>query len=347
MGTLARVAGGVVAGLVSFSALSSSVTVARDFNSALAETSTLIQGSASELQFLEDSARSMSREFGGSATAQVQAFYQAISAGAGTVENAAMVLDTANRLAIGGVTDVGTAVDALTTAMNAYSAEGLTAAEVSDALFVGIKAGKTTAGELASALGQIVPIASSVGVSFDEVVAGISALTTQGQSTSQATTGLRQVLASIIKPTQQAAETADALGIAFNTQALQAQGLSGFLQEVVQKTGGSQEAMANLFGSVEALNAVLAFSGSAGGTMVDILGQMEDKAGSTQEAFDKVSESLNQRLIVQLSFFADQALAVGNTILSVIVPALETFTGNLDLVGAALIGLSVTQLPAH
>jgi TP901 family phage tail tape measure protein len=187
-GSLVRSAGKIVAAYVSVQAAMQAVNMARGFNAALAETSTLISGTAEEMAMLEEGARSLATAYGTDATEQVKAYYQAISAGAGSVAEATALLDQANKLALGGVTDVTTGVDALTTAVNAYKADGLSAAEASDAMFVAMRAGKTTIGELSGSLGQIVPIASAAGVSFDEVTAGIAALTTQGLSTSMAAT---------------------------------------------------------------------------------------------------------------------------------------------------------------
>lgn len=344
---------GLAASYATFQGMSASIGLARDFNAALAETSTLIEGTPEQLEAVTSAAREMSREFGGTATQQVKAYYQALSAGADGVAGATKLLDQANRLAIGGVTDVTTGVDALTTAMNAYGPEVLSAAEASDAMFVAMRAGKTTIGELSGSLGQIVPIASSAGVSFDEVTAGIAALTTQGLSTSAATTGLRQVLASVIAPTKQATDQAAALGIAFDVQALKAQGLAGFLEEVIVKTGGNEAAMAQLFGSVEALGAALAFAGGAGDSFSRIMDDMTVKAGATDAAYQKMADSLDQRWSRLTAAATDIALGFGNALLAVVVPAMEAMaaasvlvSSNLDVIGVGVLALAATQLPA-
>ncbi len=329
------------------------IATARPFNAALAETSTLIEGTAAEMQFLTEASQDFVGQFGGTATQQVQAFYQAISAGAGSVEDAQTLLVSANKLAQGGVTSVATGVDLLTTAVNAYAAEGLTAAEVSDALFVGIKGGKTNAEELGASLGNIVPLASAAGVAFDEVVAGVAALTTQGQTTSVAVTGLRQVIAGVLKPTSEAEKLAGKLGIAFNAQGLKAKGLSGFLADVIDKTGGSQEAMAQLFGSVEALNAVLSIAGGGGIKFAEILGDMESKLGATGIAADKIASSLEGRLVASMGDFNNATLSAGQTLLPIYVAALEAgasglqlFADNTDIIVAGLGVLTVSALPA-
>lgn len=330
---------------------------ARGFEAALAETSTLLTGTRQEMNLLEVEARKLANAFGGSAEQQVRGFYQAISAGAGSVTEAAKILDQANRLAIGGVTDVTTGVDGLTTAVNAYSASGLTAAQASDALFVGMQAGKTTIGQLSAELGQIVPIASAAGISFEEIVAGVSALTTQGQSTSMATTGLRAAITGILQPSKQASDAAKSLGLEFSASALEAQGLQGFLNEVVEATGGSTDAMTQLFGSVEALNSVLALSGAAGIKFNDIMEQMAESAGATDVAFNKVALNADQRLNAAMGKFGTLATQIGGTLLSVAVPGVEAFakvaevlSNNFNdvigVVSVAGVALGATYVPA-
>lgn len=341
---------GLVAGALAAFSFGQAISTAKQFSSALAEVSTLLPLTQKDMQNLSDTSRNFAKQFGTDATLQVKAFYQAISAGAGSVNEAASILDTANKLAIGGVTDVFTAVDGLTTAVNAYADAGLTAADAADAMFVGIRAGKTTAGELSSALGAAVPIASSLGVSFDQLIAATAALTTQGQSTAMAITGIRASLTQIAKPTKQASDLAKQLGIEFNAAALKSKGYAEFMKDVIAKTGGSSEKLAELFGSVEALNAVMSFAGGGGKKFSDILEQMGEKAGSADAAYKKMADSLSQRWNVIMSQAADLVLAAGNAILSVLVPAIETLIANSQEIATTLAivatGMSLAFGPA-
>ena len=69
--------------------------------------------------------RDFADEVGRSSTDVVPALYQAISAGV-PPDNVFAFLEVANQAAIGGVTDLETAVDGLTTSTNAFGAQGLT-----------------------------------------------------------------------------------------------------------------------------------------------------------------------------------------------------------------------------
>lgn len=330
--TAARGLAAIAAAYFSVQAAGATVTMARDFNAALAETSTLIEGTPQQMSQLSEAARDLARSYGTDATPQVQAFYQAISGGASSVAAATELLDAANRLAIGGATDVTTAVGVLTTATNVYSAAGLTAAEASDALFVAVRAGVTTIPELSAAIGAVIPLSEALGVSFSDTLAAVAALTKGGLTTATAVTGLRAAMTAVLGPSQQALELAQALGLEFSAAAIEAEGFAGFMANVVEATGGSSEQMQQLFGSVEAVGAALAFSGSAGQFMTDILEQMEQSAGATDEAYQKMADSLDQRWSRATASARDIALTLGNAMLSVLVPALEAAAAAMTLV---------------
>ena len=229
----------IAAGVAQF--FNQAITAAASFQTAMAEVSTLVDTAVFQIERLEAAILEQSAAYGQNAVAQAQAAYQIISAGASNATEAIELLDAANRLAIGGVTDVATAADGLTSVLNAYGMSASEAADVSDILFVGMRAGKTTIGELSSTLGRVAPLAAQAGVGFDELVASIAALTKGGISTNEAVTGTRAILAAIVRPSSEATQAAERLGIQFNAAALEAQGFAGFMDTLVTATGGSTE----------------------------------------------------------------------------------------------------------
>lgn len=301
-----------------------------DYKDAMAEVSTLVDTSKFSMFELSNEALRQAKAYG-NLQGQVKAYYQIISAGAGTVGQATEILDTSNKLAIGGVTDIATAADGLTSILNAYGDKVGGAMAVSDAMFVAMRAGKTTIGELAATLGRVAPLAVQTGTSFDELTAAVAALTKGGITTNESITGVRAILAAVAKPSSEAAELAKQLGLEFNSSALAAKGFAKFLEDVKSKTGGSTDALAILFGGVEAIIPMLALSGQAGKDFANILEQMKDKAGSTEEAFKKMESSPGfqmQRVVSNLtSEFIKMASAFGD----MLVPALRTVADNMNL----------------
>lgn len=310
--------------------INASLTSALAFDRQLAEVSTLLSGTTEEMQALRGESERLAREFGTLPTDQAKAFYQVISAGASTAAEATDILTAANRLAVGGVTDVLTAADGLTSILNAYGNQVESAASVSDTLFVGMKAGKTTIAELSANMGKVAPLAASLNVGFDELVATIAALTKGGISTAESITGVRSILAAITKPTSEAKKLAGDLGIEFNAAGLQAKGFAGFLDDLRARTGGSVEQLSLLFGGVEALVPIMALSGQAGADFSAIMGQMGDKAGSTEEAFNKMADSRGFKIDKLMASINSIALTLGDTLANVLAPAAEWTAQKLD-----------------
>jgi len=263
------------------------------FGKGISELSTLVP----EAQFKVDDMRAaifaMSRQFGGRMEDQIRAMYQGISAGAADAASATALLTQANKLAIGGVTDVKTAVDGLTNVLNAY---GMAYTEknlqgLSDAFFVGLSKGKTTAAELASTLGMVAPSAAAVGISMSDLIATISAITTKGINTAQAITGMKAALAVISHPAKEASDEAKRLGIEFSEAAIRAKGFPAFLESITKNAKFNADSMTKLFGgSIEAKNAMLALS-NGGTAFNDTLAAMKNRLGATDEAFRKMADS--------------------------------------------------------
>ena len=319
----------LIAAAFSARALSGLASQANEFSAAMAEVNTLLSGN-SEMPRLTQEAKNLAAQFGGSPTQQAQAFYQAISAGAGNAEQATALLTAANKLAIGGVTDVTTAVDGLTSITNAYGIETSEASRVSDALFVAMRAGKTTVGELSGSIGKVAATAATAGLSFEETLGSISALTTQGIATAEAVTGLKATLSNVLKPSKAASDAAKELGIDFSLAGLQSKGLSGFLDELVTATGGSEEKLLDLFGSTEALNTVFALTGGAAETFGNIMVDMANSAGQTDTAFNKVSNTMSQKLDVLKGKFAVTGVELGNFIVTASTPFVDALNANYD-----------------
>lgn len=189
------------------------------------------------------------------------AAYMALSAGITGTKDVMDALRASQQLAEAGLGDMGGAMDLVTSAINSFKDEGLTAQSAAEGFFGAIASGKTTTNDLAQGFGSIAPLAASAGVSFNDLLAATAALTSTGMEASVAYSGIRGALTSVVKPTAEASKLAKSLGLEFNQAHLKAVGLPRFLDEVKQATGGNVEKMGALFGSVEGLNSVLALTG--------------------------------------------------------------------------------------
>lgn len=253
-----------------------------------------------------------------------KALFDTVSAGVEAGE-AVNFLGAANKLAVAGVTDISTATDGLTSAVNAYGIESSKAEAVAAKFFVAQKAGKTTIEELSRSLGRVAPTANSAGVGLNELLAAMSAVTKAGIRTRSAAAGINAALANISKPTADAAEEAERLGVNFSRAGLRAAGgLEPFLRGIREAEGFNQDTFTRLFGSIEASNAINALDAQTE-TFRDTLGKLQNEAqatGTFLEAFGiqnetsaaKMARLKNELQIVAVELGARLAPAVGSAI---------------------------------
>ena len=288
--------------------LTKTLQVGRDFEDAWANVTTMLTISQEATADLKTELLHLSPILG-STTDLAKGMYQVLSA---SIEPAKAIkfLGEAAKSAAAGATDTFTAVDALTTVINAYGLATEEATRISDIMFQTVKMGKLTYEGMAGALGTVVPIAAKVGIKFESIGAAMATLTKQGIDVRTATVSLRQVLVGVLKPTSEAEAMAKKLGIEFNSAALKSKGLVKFLLEIKEKTMGDAEAMTALFGNVRALIGVMALAGSQMGEFILAEEQMAAAAGSTEEAFKKRMASVSFWMKTYKNMFDKMRIAI-------------------------------------
>lgn len=303
-----------------------------DYEKGLYTVSTIADTTQLSLEELGDQLLKASDATGKSATDMTEAAYDALSAGVDTA-NAAGFVEIAAKAAKGGLTDVSTAVDGATSAINAWGLGYENAESVFDKFIIAQNLGKTTLGEMAQQIGQLTGIAPQVGVSLDSVLAATAALTKNGVQTSTAMNGLKAVMSAVIKPTAEATQQARKLRLEFSAEALREKGFTGFLQDVIDKTGGSEEALAKLFGSVEGLSQVMLLAGTGAKDYAEALDAMANSAGATQAAFDAITSSKAERLSLSLNRIQNTGIRIGETMAPAMEMAADAIEGAAEWMG--------------
>lgn len=258
-----------------------------DFANGIAKISTLVDTTVVSMQKISNEIRDVSDETGAGVADLSESVYQAISAGVDAAHAVSFVKDM-TIAAKAGFTDTTTAVNGVTTVLNAYGKSAEEASAITDQMLLAQNFGKTSFGEMAEAMGNVIPIAAQLNVSTQELFGSIAVLTKNGIRTSEAITGLKAAYSNILKPSSEAAKLSQSLGIEFNAAHLKSVGWVKFLDEVKRATGGDAQQMAQLFGSVEALNSVLVLTGKGAGDFDKVMDQMAQSAGMTREAYEKM-----------------------------------------------------------
>jgi TP901 family phage tail tape measure protein len=239
-------------------------------------------------------------------------------------------MQVASQAAIAGVTDVETAVDGLTTIINAFGLDTGEAQAVADSMFAAVKGGKTTFEELSASLFNVGPAAAAAGVSFEEVNAAIATMTAAGVPTAQATTQIRAAMVGLQKPSKELDAIFQALGYDSAQLAIESEGLGFALDAVKDASGGSNGQLQTLLGSVEAVSAVNILAGTGAGKFADELERQNNAAGSVQDAFDEIDKS--RVLERQAIAFQNMAIAIGNVLIPVMEVLVPLFTGFAEFV---------------
>jgi len=304
----------------------------------MANVATIADTSEKSLSDLTAEAIEASNVTGVAAAEIAKAQYQAISANVATAESTGLVANAA-KAAKAGVSDVTTVIDGATSIINGWGIAIGESEAVFDKLLKTQQRGKTTIGELASSIGQVTGLAPQLNMSLDETLAAVGALTQNGVATSTAMNGLKAVMSSILKPTAEAKEEAERLGLQFDSAALKAKGFTAFLADVVEKTGGSEDSLAKLFGSVEGLSQIMLLGGSAAGMYADILDDLGSSAGTLNTMFEERTASSAQRFSMALNKINNAAISLGESL----APMINVAADSIEKFADALQGMSAEE----
>lgn len=314
--------------------------MSNDFGNAMAKVSTIADTKVTPMETLKNQVVDLSNAVGVGVSDIAEAQYQAISAGVDTAKSVEFV-GVAVKAAKGGFTDTTTAVDGLTTVLNAYGYGAEKATDISNQMMAAQNFGKTSFGDMASSIGNVIPIASSLNVSTEELFGSIAVLTKNGIATSGAITGLKAAYSNILKPSADASKTAQQLGLDFSSAHLQSVGWAGFLDEIKQKTGGNAETMAKLFGSTEALNSVMVLAGKGSSDFAKALELMGKSGDMTEEAYKKMLTP-TERMNISFNKVKNSLIQFG----AALEPAFNKVAEIIGMVGDKLNSLSEDQVNA-
>ena len=333
-----KAAGKVTSALKSKTALAfaavgaAAAKMASDFESSMTKIETLVGRSAAEVERMEHAVKQLAGETARAPNELAEAMFFIASAG---LEGSAAtdVLTASARASAVGLGDTATIADLATSALNAYGAENLSAVKATDILTAAVREGKLQSDELAGSMGRVLPIASAMGVGFDEVGAAFAALSRTGTNASEAATQLRQILASILRPTKQSEEAMQGLGLsaAGLRQQIKDEGLLSVLKTLAETFDGQSDAAALVFGNIRALMGVMDLLGKNSGTTEEIFGRMADTTGMVDQAFERVAETSGFKMNQAMTDLKLTMIELGDAILPVVVPIIEGFASVVSM----------------
>ena len=304
-----------------------SVREAAQFETSFAKIQGLVGVTAEEIEVLEDAARRLGPQFGKSGIEAADALFFITSAGLRGAA-ATEVLEASLKGAAIGLGDTKTIADLATSAVNAYGESNLGGAEAVDVFAEAVRLGKLEPAELAGAMGQVLPLASNLGVSFDQVGAALAGMSKTGTDAATASTQLRQILATLAKPTNGANDALAEMGLsaAGLREQIKEKGLFSTLETLTDAFDGNIEATTEVFGNIRALSGVLDLMGASAEDNALVFEQMADKTGVLDEALGITADTAAFKFDVAMATARDSLLEIGGAILEHVSPRLDDFS---------------------
>ena len=265
--------------------------LATEFESSTAKIEGLVGVPGEIVEAWKPAILDLASEFGKPPKELADAMFFVTSAGL-RGEQALDALRESAQASAAGLGEVATIADVVTSAMNAYQAQGITAAEVTDVLTATVREGKLEAADLAAQIGDSIPLASALGVEFDQVATAFAALSRTGTSAAKASTQVNAIFRAAIKPTADASKALDEyIGGAENfRRMLREDGLLNTLDALrdgIEETGTELSVgLGRIITDTSGLQGALDLLGDSFETNVEIQERLADAAGDTAEAFN-------------------------------------------------------------
>jgi TP901 family phage tail tape measure protein len=317
------------------------VKMGYDFDKSMTQIKSLVGVAGAEVDAMGERAKRMAADTGQSANSAAEALFFITSAGL-RGEEAMQVLEASLKAAAVGLGETKTVADLATSAMNAYGSDVLSASNATDILVSAVREGKLEASALAGSMGSVLPIASAMGVRFDEVGAAFAALSRTGTNAAEAATQIRGILLALLKPTTAAQKALSEMGLSSQglRQQIREKGLLSALETLKKSFEGNDDATQAVFGNVRALLPIYDLLGANVQTTRDIFDSMTQSAGATEKAFKATSESASFRLQKALNGLRISFTELGTTLLSAILPLVQRLTTFINKLFAAFNELS-------
>lgn len=330
-----------------------SIAASITFEDSMAKVSTIADETEVSYDSMKKSIIDLSDQTGISANDIADNVYNAISAGQSTADAVNFVTES-TKLAKAGFAEASQSLDILTTILNAYGLEASEVTNVSDILVQTQNKGKTTVAELASSMGKIIPTANSVNVNLGQLGTGYALMTAKGIATAETTTYMNSMLnelsdsgstvASILK---------EKTGKSFAELMESGTSLGDAMAIIEQEANNSGLAMSELWSSSEAGKAALVLATDAGQAFNSTLSDMQNSAGATDTAFEKVNNTTGNKLKQSLNEVKNSAINMGDTlapVTSMVAEGFSKITGMLSNLSSeqlktiAVIGAGVVAL---
>lgn len=297
-----------------------SVKMAYDFDESFVKIGALVGASKKDIEGYKKAVLELSGETAQAPKDLADALYFVTSSGFEGA-SALRVLESSAKASAAGLGDTVTVADAVTSAVNAYGEKTLSAASATDVLVGAVREGKGEASEMAGVIGRVIPLAAELDVTFQDVGAAMASMTLSGLDAAEATTALRGIFTTLLKPSLDGEKALKQMGLTVDElrDSMAERGLLETLMMLKDELGENKEAMAAIFPNVRALAGFLNLTGQNAAKNSEIFKELRDDVNATGEAFDKTARSDGFKFRKALAELQAAAIELGQQLIPILV----------------------------
>ena len=278
------------------------------FEDGMARVSAITGATQQEFEALRDTAKELgaTTEFSASAVADGLGFLG--MAGFDATESiAAMpaVLD----LATGAAINLGQAADIASNIMSGFGIEAANATSAIDIMAAVATRANTNIPQLGRAMSQVAPVAAAAGISIEEVAAAVGVLSDAGIQGGRAGTAVRQAIALLVKPSEDAKAAIEELGLSLEQVNPNANSLTTIFQRF-EAAGLDAARAARIFG-IEGLAGALRLS-SASAQLGSLTNELQNVDGAAADMADTMRDTIGGSFRNLVSAAEGLAIALGD-----------------------------------
>lgn len=307
-----------------------SLKLAGDFQASMSKVSALGEITGNDLKKLESQALELGASTQFSAKQAADGMAELASAGFKTEEiyNAMPgVLD----LAAAGQISVAEAAGVAAATIGQFNLDASESTRVADVLARGAAEGALTISDLGTTMKYVGPVAKTLGQSLEETVSAITLLSNAGIKGSDAGTALRMGLVRMVKPTKQAQEVIDKLGLQLTTS----EGKVRPFVEVIQELKTKQASLADVTKLVgtPALSSWIALINQG----PEKLAAMNEKMASSEGAAKQMAAILRDNLYGSFEQMSGAIETLGIAIGMALTPAARSIMGAVQSIAESAV----------
>ncbi|MCW0953002.1 phage tail tape measure protein [Weissella ceti] len=300
-----------------------------DFEEGMSRVKAISGATGAEMEKLEKQARQLGKDTAFSARETAQGMENLAMAGFSVNEIMAATPGLLDLAAVSGK-DIGLAAEISAGTLRSFGLEAGEAGRVADVLAKTATSAATDTSDLGEAMKYIAPVAHQLGMSVEETSAAIGVMANHSIKGSQAGTTMRMALTRMAKPTGEARDAMEELGITYFDAQGKMKPFSNILSDLktsMAKMSDEQRAatLKTLFGQT-ALSGMMALVGEAPGVYDDFTESLNNSAGAADEMARTMQDNANNSIEQMMGSLEDAGIAIAR----IVTPAFRDIAGFVE-----------------